>query len=232
MAHSVVKLTLQHARCSLKSCKASAELIASYKKKIEFLKNLTATEKLTKAGAKALTSSQLLGVGQMGPTQATTADKSVGKTSELQLAAKGRLDTNLRDELFGDKKVEDEIGPAQSKETKKETKSGMTSEDFDQVVQHHKQTQERIAEEMLSMARSLKESTSAAGKVVREDTRRIQASSRLADSNLEKLETQSKRLEAHVKKCCDWGLWIALLAVCVTFIMMIGFMKLSKKRTF
>ena len=92
--------------------------------------------------------------------------------------------------------------------------------------------QEKIAEEMLSMARSLKETTSAAGRVVRDDTRRIQASSRLADKNLDKLETQSKRLEAHVKKCCDWWVWISLLAVCFTFIMMILFMKLFKKRTF
>ena len=92
-------------------------------------------------------------------------------------------------------------------------------------------TQEKIAEEMLSMARSLKESTSAAGQVVRDDTRRIQASSRLADRNLDKLETQSKRLEAHVKKCCDWWVWISLLCVCVTFIMMVLFMKLFKKKS-
>jgi len=204
------------------------DIIAAYKKKVEFLRNLATTEKLTKVGEKAFASSQLLGGGQTGPTQASIADKNVGKTSELKLAAQGRLDQNLREELFGG-----EEGGGEEEEKEKEQKngknSGMTTEDLDQVMQHHRNAQEKIAEEMLSMARSLKESTSAAGRVVRDDTRRIQASSRLADKNYDKLESQSKRLEAHVNKFCDWWLWISLLAVCATFIMMVLFMKLFKK---
>lgn len=218
------------------------DVITAYKKKVEFLRNLATTEKLTKAGDKAFATGQLLGGGQTGPTQASIADKTVGKTSELQLAAQGRLDHDLREELFGEGEKEgkergeekkDEDGEnAKGKDNKADKRAGMTTEDLDQVMQHHKSAQEKIAEEMLSMARSLKESTSAAGQVVRDDTRRIQASTRLADKNFDKLETQSKRLEAHVKKCCDWWVWISLLCVCVTFIMMVLFMKLFKKKTF
>jgi len=239
-----------NAAASQQIARPPPDVIAAYKKKVEFLRNLAATENLTKAGAKAVASSQLLGGGQAGPTRASVADPTVGKTSELQLAAKGRLDRDLRDELFGEsggeggggggddkrdgregKTAEEQPGKRKA-DGKADQRTGMTTEDMDQVMQHHKNAQEKIAEEMLSMARSLKETTSAAGRVVRDDTRRIQASSRLADKNLDKLETQSKRLEAHVKKCCDWWVWISLLAVCFTFIMMILFMKLFKKRTF
>ena len=128
------------------------DVITAYKKKVEFLRNLSATEKLTKAGDKALATGQLLGGGQTGPTQATVADKSVGKTSELQLAAQGRLDQDLREELFGDanrpesKKEDHEKANenTKAKESQNEKRGGMTTEDMDQVMQHHKNAQVRV----------------------------------------------------------------------------------------
>ena len=120
------------------------DMIAAYKKKVEFLRNLASTEKLTKAGDKALASGQLLGAGQTGPTQATVADRTVGKTSELQLAAQGRLDQDLREELFGDAKKEEEkqlVGGKDEKDAKSDKRPGMTTEDLDQVMQHHKHAQ-------------------------------------------------------------------------------------------
>ena len=125
------------------------DVITAYKKKVEFLRNLATTEKLTKAGERAFASSQLLGGGQTGPTQASIADKNVGKTSELKLAAQGRLDQDLREELFGaeegggEEKNKDKGDEDKKKgnETKSGKNAGMTTEDMDQVMQHHRSAQ-------------------------------------------------------------------------------------------
>jgi SNARE protein 1 len=121
------------------------DMIAAYKKKVDFLKNLLTTEKLTNAGEKAVLSSQLLGGSHTGPLQATAADQTLGKTTELQLAAKARVTHELREELLGNRS---EQSDTDSKPDEGETKSGasleksgMTSEDLDQVMQHHRNAQ-------------------------------------------------------------------------------------------
>ena len=42
-------------------------------------------------------------------------------------------------------------------------------EDVDTVIRHHAEMQERIAEEMLHLARNLKENAKASGQIVRDD---------------------------------------------------------------
>jgi len=46
-----------------------------------------------------------------------------------------------------------------------------TEEDIDTVLKHHNEVQEKLAEEMVHLARNLKENARAAGRVVQEDTK-------------------------------------------------------------
>ena len=43
----------------------------------------------------------------------------------------------------------------------------------------------------------------------------------MADQNLEKLKTESERLEQHTQKSVNWLLWAMLIVVCFIFISMI-----------
>lgn len=51
-------------------------------------------------------------------------------------------------------------------------------------------------------------------------------SMRQADLNLEKLKTESERLEQHTKKSVNWLLWLMLILVSFTFISMILFIRI------
>eukprot|EP00061_Rhincodon_typus_P014460 g41489.t1 len=89
--------------------------------------------------------------------------------------------------------------------------------------------QERLAEEMLSLARNLKNNTLAAQSVIKQDNQTLTQSLRMADQNFEKLKVESERLEQHTKKSVNWLLWLMLVVVCFTFISMILFIRIFPK---
>uniref|UniRef100_A0A8U7NAU6 Vesicle transport protein USE1 n=1 Tax=Corvus moneduloides TaxID=1196302 RepID=A0A8U7NAU6_CORMO len=101
--------------------------------------------------------------------------------------------------------------------------------ELDAVLQHHQDMQEKLAEEMLSLARSLKNNTLAAQNVIKQDNQTLSHSLRMADQSFEKLKDESDRLEQHAKKSVDWLLWIMLIVVCFIFISMILFIRIFPK---
>uniref|UniRef100_A0A2K5XG89 Vesicle transport protein USE1 n=1 Tax=Mandrillus leucophaeus TaxID=9568 RepID=A0A2K5XG89_MANLE len=52
---------------------------------------------------------------------------------------------------------------------------------------------------------------------------------KMADQNLEKLKTESERLEQHTQKSVNWFLWAMLIIVCFIFISMILFIRIMPK---
>ncbi|KAK2499286.1 hypothetical protein MC885_018188 [Smutsia gigantea] len=52
---------------------------------------------------------------------------------------------------------------------------------------------------------------------------------KMADQNLEKLKTESERLEQHTQKAVNWLLWAMLIIVCFIFISMIIFIRIMPK---
>uniref|UniRef100_A0A8C2TQ40 Vesicle transport protein USE1 n=1 Tax=Coturnix japonica TaxID=93934 RepID=A0A8C2TQ40_COTJA len=101
--------------------------------------------------------------------------------------------------------------------------------ELDAVLQHHQDMQEKLAEEMLSLARSLKNNTLAAQNVIKQDNQTLSHSLRMADQNFEKLKDESDRLEQHAKKSVNWLLWMMLIVVCFIFISMILFIRIFPK---
>ena len=58
---------------------------------------------------------------------------------------------------------------------------------LDKILSDQREQQEKIAEEMIMLTKSLKEQSSIAGTIIRKDTVKLEAASAQADSNFEKL---------------------------------------------
>ncbi|NXJ54168.1 USE1 protein, partial [Spizaetus tyrannus] len=215
------------------SSKPAPELLNEYCRKVDFLKGLLEAEKLSSSTEKAL-ANQFLAPGR---TPTTTKERTPA-TKTVHLQTKARCTGKMRNELLGTVCS----GAAASLLLLYRLclvvfscLGGLTSDEkqsaveLDAVLQHHQDMQEKLAEEMLSLARSLKNNTLAAQNVIKQDNQTLSHSLRMADQNFEKLKDESDRLEQHAKKSVNWLLWIMLIVVCFIFISMILFIRIFPK---
>ncbi|XP_029470005.1 vesicle transport protein USE1 [Rhinatrema bivittatum] len=206
--------------------KPTPELLNEYARKVEFLKGLLETEKLSSPTEKAL-ANQFLAPGRTP----TTAKERMPATKTVHLQTKARYTGEMRNELLGTLSFSDNDSGDQNLRKRKGLTMAAADEtqsatELDAVLQHHHNLQEKLAEEMLSLARSLKSNTLAAQNVIKQDNQTLSNSLRMADHNLEKLKTESDRLEQHAKKSVNWLLWIMLIVVCFIFVSMILFIRI------
>ncbi|KAM9515837.1 vesicle transport protein USE1 isoform 2-T2 [Guaruba guarouba] len=200
------------------SSKPAPELLNEYSRKVDFLKGLLEAEKLSSSTEKAL-ANQFLAPGR---TPTTTKERTPA-TKTVHLQAKARCTGKMRSELLD------------SEELNIRKRKGLVSDEkqsaveLDAMLQHHQDMQEKLAEEMLSLARSLKNNTLAAQNVIKQDNQTLSHSLKMADQNFEKLKDESDRLEQHAKKSVNWLLWIMLIVVCFIFISMILFIRIFPK---
>ncbi|KFZ68588.1 Vesicle transport protein USE1, partial [Podiceps cristatus] len=220
------------------SSKPAPELLNEYSRKVDFLKGLLEAEKLSSSTEKAL-ANQFLAPGR---TPTTTKERTPA-TKTVHLQTKARCTGKMRSELLGTVC----FGAAASfllvYRLSRVTFSCLwwlylrglapdekqSAVELDAVLQHHQDMQEKLAEEMLSLARSLKNNTLAAQNVIKQDNQTLSHSLRMADQNFEKLKDESDRLEQHAKKSVNWLLWIMLIVVCFIFISMILFIRIFPK---
>ncbi|MBN3274291.1 USE1 protein, partial [Polyodon spathula] len=194
------------------------EALTDYTRKVEFLKGLLEAEKLSSPTEKAL-ANQLLAPGRTP----TTGKERTSASKTIHLRTSARCTGEMRNELLGtvcdgDAELRNRRGTALDEK--------QSATELDTVLQHHHNIQEKLAEEMLSLARSLKNNSLAAQNVIKQDNQTLTHSLRMADVNFEKLKTESERLEQHTKKSVNWLLWIMLIAVCFIFISMILFIRI------
>ncbi|NXU68392.1 USE1 protein, partial [Horornis vulcanius] len=130
--------------------KPAPELLNEYSRKVDFLKGLLEAEKLSSSMEKAL-ANQFLAPGRTP----TTAKERTPATKTVHLQTKARCTGQMRSELLGTVRL-----------TSDEKQSAV---ELDAVLQHHQDMQEKLAEEMLSLARSLKNNTLAAQNVIKQD---------------------------------------------------------------
>ncbi|KAK1157060.1 vesicle transport protein USE1-like [Acipenser oxyrinchus oxyrinchus] len=197
------------------------EALTDYTRKVEFLKGLLEAEKLTSPTEKAL-ANQFLAPGRTP----TTGKERTSASKTVHLQTKARCTGEMRNELLG---TTSNTGAADGelrnrRGTALEERQSAT--ELDTVLQHHHNIQEKLAEEMLSLARNLKNNSLAAQNVIKLDNQTLTQSMRMADVNFEKLKTESERLEQHTKKSVNWLLWIMLIVVCFIFISMILFIRI------
>ncbi|XP_010591538.1 vesicle transport protein USE1 isoform X2 [Loxodonta africana] len=206
--------------------KPASEVINEYSRKVDFLKGMLQAEKLTSSSEKAL-ANQFLAPGRVP----TTARERVPATKTVHLQSRARYTGEMRNELLGTDSAEEP-----RMDIRKRTVTGprlvdekQSAAELDLVLQRHQNLQEKLAEEMLGLARSLKTNTLAAQSVIKKDNQTLSHSLRMADQNLEKLKTESERLEQHTQKSVNWLLWAMLIIVCFIFISMILFIRIMPK---
>ncbi|XP_028907301.2 vesicle transport protein USE1 [Ornithorhynchus anatinus] len=208
------------------SSKPGCEMLNEYSRKVEFLKGMLSVEKLPSSSEKAL-ANQFLAPGRTP----TTAKERVSATKTVHLQTKARYTNEMKSELLG--MVSSSASDAKERSLRKRAGLGpeekQSASELDAMLQHHHNVQEKLAEEMLSLARNLKSNTLAAQNVIKQDNQTLSHSLKMADQNFEKLKTESERLEQHAKKSVNWLLWIMLILVCFIFISMILFIRIFPK---
>lgn len=103
-------------------------------------------------------------------------------------------------------------------------------DDIKDLLNAHRQAQEQIADEMLSLTRGLKEHALAANEIIRKDTTKLSDAGDLAERNAARLETETDRLGEHTQTACRCWIWFLLAVVTMTFIAMVWVMKLFGKK--
>lgn len=92
------------------------------------------------------------------------------------------------------------------------------SEDLDKVIDYHQMQQDRIANDMLSLTKNLKEQSELANKIIKKDTEIVGRSTQLTERNFVKLKSESEVLAEHSKRSCKCWMWIILLTVLIVFV--------------
>nr|XP_034972919.1 vesicle transport protein USE1 isoform X3 [Zootoca vivipara] len=205
------------------SSKPAPEVLNEYSRKVDFLKGLLEADKLSSSSEKAL-ANQFLAPGR---TPTTTKERTPA-TKTVHLQTKARYTGEMRNELLG---TVMSLRPrlALRKRTGPLPDEKQSAAELDAVLQHHHSIQEKLAEEMLHLARNLKNNTLVAQNVIKQDNQTLSHSLKLADHNFEKLKDESDRLEQHAKKSVNWLLWLMLIVVCFIFISMILFIRIFPK---
>jgi len=157
-------------------------------------------------------------------------------TKEIHQKLEGRRARGVRDQLFdgtdgfGEAVSDADVRRRHGRRQDDDEVDGGPSNDLDVLLKAHHAAQEKVAEDMLSLTRSLKEQTIAAGEIVRKDTKVIEQASELAQRNDDKLKAETERLQERNTSPCRCWIWMLLSIVCFTFIAMVWIMKFFRKR--
>ncbi|XP_034088603.1 vesicle transport protein USE1 [Gymnodraco acuticeps] len=202
--------------------KPTAELLTEYMRKVDFLKGLLEADKLSSTTEKAL-ANQFLAPGRTP----TIANERMPVSKTVHMQTKARCTGEMRDELLGTG-----LSGKGMSENELRNRRGVpmderqSAAELEAVLQHHHNLQEKLAEDMLNLARNLKNNSLAAQNIIKQDNQTLSHSMRQADLNFEKLKTESERLEQHTKKSVNWMLWLMLILVSFSFISMILFIRI------
>ncbi|KAI9520498.1 SNAP receptor use1 [Dissostichus eleginoides] len=202
--------------------KPTAELLTEYTRKVDFLKGLLEADKLSSTTEKAL-ANQFLAPGRTP----TIANERMPVSKTVHMQTKARCTGEMRDELLGTG-----LSGKGMSENELRNRRGVpmderqSAAELEAVLQHHHNLQEKLAEDMLNLARNLKNNSLAAQNIIKQDNQTLSQSMRQADLNFEKLKTESERLEQHTKKSVNWLLWLMLILVSFSFISMILFIRI------
>lgn len=91
-------------------------------------------------------------------------------------------------------------------------------QDFDGVISNQQQTQEEITNNLLTMAKTMKEQTMSANSIIRQDLITLEKANILAEENQTNLQTQTQKLQERSGFCTRCWVWLFLLLVCMSFI--------------
>lgn len=196
-------------------CQPSRDRLTLFKRRVKFIRGIVDAEKLKSASEK-LTATEIL-----SPRSSSTQDRSRIKTQEIFLQTKSKYNREVRDELLTGSK-----GGLR----KRFDGTGGNKNDADLVLNFHHEMQEKVAAEMITLARNLKENLYLANEIIKKDVEVLDDSARVAEVNTSGLKSNSERLSDFVRRSCQYWLWISLALVCFTFLWIVVFIRMFPKR--
>lgn len=140
---------------------------------------------------------------------------------EINQIHNSKYHNELRNELLG----KDELN---SNLRKRKTTEG--EQEMGEAVKYYGDLQERIADDMLSLTRNLKEQTENANRIIKKDTEIVTKSTKLSDKNYASLNSEAEKLQDQSKRAWKCWMWIMILIVMTIFVFMVMFMKIMKKK--
>ncbi|XP_017761114.1 PREDICTED: vesicle transport protein USE1 [Eufriesea mexicana] len=187
--------------------KSSKDTIMGYSKRIDFLKGLVNTTKLTSPVDRVV-------AVQMLPKNSTTFNDSIGPniTTQIHQKTSAKYNRELSAELFHSEKGISEDGIRQRLST-----TNMQDDDLDALIKYNRNIQEKIAENMMSMTSSMKEHALAANAIIKKDIGLLERSDKLTDVNTTKLKSESLKLQEHTQSYWRCWMWLMIAFVLVVF---------------
>ncbi|KAI8420140.1 hypothetical protein MSG28_008713 [Choristoneura fumiferana] len=152
------------------------------------------------------------------------------KTSPEVAPKKSRLEMNVRqllnkceliakqEAVEGNWRLKKYVDSLSDMITELKTGPDSSQEDMDSLLKYHQNMQEKVAENMVLLTKSLKEQSQIASTIIKGDTEALKKSSDLTDRNLDALKVESERLQEHSRSAWKCWLWIMLGLVMVIFI--------------
>lgn len=189
--------------------KPSKDTMSTYYRRIDFLKGLLDTKNIVNPSEKVVATQLLCPVPE-----------SIAK--EVHQKTTTKYTKELQGHLFTSDKGTDV----------RQRHLVSSGDDLDILLKYHHSMQEKIADNMLVLARNMKEQSKLAGSIIRKDTKIVEKSSRLADKNFLRLRVEADKLQEHSHRAWKCWMWLMLVAVIVIFINMVLFMKVAKKKKF
>lgn len=195
----------------LKSYKPSEDVMMSYKKRLNFLKSYFIVQSVGNPLEKARA------------FQATPKPGLPGENRDVEHTMTQSVNSEIRKELFsrGDNNPRLRTTYASPKED---------SSDLDEILKYHHTMQEKIADNMLVLARNIKEQSLVASNIIKNDSSHVEKSAQLADKNIGHLKVQSEKLQENTRKTSHCWIWILVIIVFAVFINMVLLMKMTKKK--
>ncbi|CAB3256985.1 unnamed protein product [Arctia plantaginis] len=204
--------------------KPAKDVLAEYTKRAAFLKGVVQTATLNTPIEK------LEAIQQLSHGAATmSADASAQEIHQKTVVKYG---VELRSELFGLEDSDDALRKRNIIKAPNFTSNSSSQEDMDSLLKYHQNMQEKVAENMVLLTKSLKEQSQIASTIIKADAEALKKSSDLTDKNLSSLQVESERLQEHSRSAWKCWLWIMLAVVMLIFINMVLFMRVMKKRKF
>ncbi|XP_066590122.1 vesicle transport protein USE1 [Prorops nasuta] len=200
--------------------KPSKDVMTGYIKRVDFLKGFLSTTKLKNPvekviAAQMLSKSFLNSDGSIAPNIAT----------QIHQRTTAKCNKELRDELFNCDKDISNTAIRQRKLT-----NDTHNDDVQALLTYNRNIQEKVAENMILMTSNMKEHALAASAVIKKDINSLEKSDKLSDINVNKLKSESLKLEEHTKSNWRCWLWLMIAFVLVVFFNMVLFMKVAKKK--
>jgi SNARE protein 1 len=212
----------------LSVCQPGNEELAEYKKKVKFLKGVLEAEKLATPSQKLMATQILSPVSGGSSSREGNTAQARDKTREIYLQTQAKYANEIREELLGlhtsrESQLNRRLRPATDREE-------LFSEDVDAVLRHHHNVQEKVAQEMVSLAQNLKQNVVLANHIIRKDVETLEGSSRYAEANSESLKQSNDKLGDFVRRSCQYWLWIMLALVSLTFLWIVVFIRMFPKK--